>query len=472
MPGPRGWPIIGSLLSLGESPHIALMQIASDYGNVFQIRLGVQNIVVLNGVRALRDALFKQPIAFSGRPRFPSFMKSSQGGKGLAFSSYSEQWRKLRKVVDASLRDFVTDRLFSTEQKITTEASELIRILTNNMKGHVMDAHDDIHVAIGNIIVFALFGKNYSHDDPEFKDLVCLNKQFAQAVTGNGNIADFFPWLQFVPSSIQDQLDTYLEQESSYMKDRLREHYNVYKSSAPRDILDRILSMYEVDEGRASLLKNTDSEKEVIATLSNLFGAGYDTTSKTLYISLVYMIIYPDIQRKVHEEIDRVVGRDRLPKSSDRPSMPFTDAVIQEVLRDSSIAAMGIPHCTVQSTTLYNYHIPKYTPIFVNLWSANHDPESWDEPELFRPERFLSMDCRSLNKSATRKLMAFGVGKRRCPGEQLAQLELFLLFSALMHQCSFEPCQGEIPELKYTVGLSLTLQPYKVYTTIRKSVGQ
>ncbi|XP_002740927.1 cytochrome P450 1A1-like [Saccoglossus kowalevskii] len=464
MPGPRGWPVVGSLFSLGELPHLRLMEMSCTYGNVYQLRLGSQYVVVVNGIRAIKESLLKQSVRFAGRPAFPS-MNFTSKYVGIVFDTYDDMWKYQRKIIDSSLKPF-TSGPTALEEVVTSAAVDVVNNLTNHGNcgnGKQSDPYDDLYTAVGNVTCFVLFGKRYSHDDDNFKKVLYYSKRFVAAITGKGNIVDYLPWMTFAMRKAFAKVADDLSLITRFVGEQIN-HHSSHRDGigSVMDSLIRIRNDSERTEGCA-LKTKTDVER----VLCCLFGAGYENTTSTLYYLILYMIIHPEIQYKVHEEIDRVVSRDRLPTLSDRAKLPYTDAVLQEVIRHASLAPLTVPYSTLKDTDLLGYKIPKDTPIFVNLWSANYDENEWEDPHRFNPDRFLSADGLSVKKSQVAKMVAFGMGKRRCPGEQLAQLQLFLFFAIFMHQCHFEKCEGDNPQLTSVYGLTLRPVPFRVVTKHR-----
>lgn len=161
-----------------------------------------------------------------------------------------------------------------------------------------------------------------------------------------------------------------------------------------------------------------------------------------------------------------MVDRSRLPTIADQPHLPYYTAFIYEVMRFTSFVPVTIPHSTTTDTSINGYPIPKDTIIFVNQWSLNHDPSKWDQPEVFNPQRFLDEDG-MLNKDLTTNVLIFSVGKRRCIGEDLSKIQLFLFTSLLLHQCSFTA--ESIPNMDCQYGLTIKPKAFKVSVTLRDS---
>lgn len=184
----------------------------------------------------------------------------------------------------------------------------------------------------------------------------------------------------------------------------------------------------------------------------------------TLYTWFAPLDRYPDIQKRLQEEVDKVVGRSRLPSIQDQPHLPYVMAFIYEMMRFSSFIPVTIPHCTTANTSINGYPIPKDTVVFINQWSLNHDPKKWDQPEIFNPLRFLDENG-ELNKDVTGNVLIFSMGKRRCIGEELSKMQLFLFTALLTHQCHF--AVEKQPTMDCMYGLSLKPSPFQVAVTLR-----
>jgi len=165
-----------------------------------------------------------------------------------------------------------------------------------------------------------------------------------------------------------------------------------------------------------------------------------------------------------------VVNRQRLPTVADQPSLPYVMAFVYEVLRFSSFVPLTIPHCTTADTTIMGYAVPKDTVVFVNQWSINRDRALWSEPDAFEPQRFLHADG-SLNKDLTSAVLIFSLGKRRCIGEDLSKMQLFLFTSLLVHQCHIRSDPAKPPKIEYIYGLTLKPLPYSIAVELRDDMS-
>ncbi|XP_068964692.1 cytochrome P450 1B1 isoform X1 [Petaurus breviceps papuanus] len=476
-PGPFQWPLIGNAVEVGSIPHLSFTRLARRYGDVFQIRLGSYPVVVLNGERAIRQALVQQGSAFASRPQFPSFQVVSNG-RSLAFSKYSEIWKVQRRVAHGTVRAFSTGQVRSRrvlEQHVLSETRELVMLLVQGSAGGAfLNPCPLTVVAVANVMSAVCFGCRYSHNDKEFCELLSHNERFGRTV-GAGSLVDVLPWLQRFPNPVRTAYRDFQKLNRdfySFVLDKFLKHRSSLKPGAPpRDMMDAFIHTVGKEEespGEAKPGLRLDTDY-VPATVTDIFGASQDTLSTALQWLLILFIRYPKVQARVQEELDRVVGRDRLPSLDDQPHLPYVMAFLYEAMRFSSFIPVTIPHATTTDTSIMGYHIPKDTVVFINQWSVNHDPVKWQNPEDFNPARFLD-NKGFIDKDMASGVMIFSVGKRRCIGEELSKIQLFLFIAILAHQCNFLANPDEDPEMNFSYGLTIKPKSFTINVTLRESM--
>ena len=149
------------------------------------------------------------------------------------------------------------------------------------------------------------------------------------------------------------------------------------------------------------------SENQLLRVAGDLYAVGTETTSNTLIWCIVYMLNYPDVLRKVQAEIDEVLGRHKTPCMRDKQNMPFVEATIMEIQR-ADIVPLGVPHSVLEDVEFRGYAIPKGTTVITNLYTVHRDEKIWDEPDVFRPSRFLDEEGKVLRRE---ELIPFSAGK-------------------------------------------------------------
>lgn len=168
----------------------------------------------------------------------------------------------------------------------------------------------------------------------------------------------------------------------------------------------------------------TDPKMEHVHRWSSvsMYLGGSDTTVSSIMDFFLAMALFPDVQKKAQEELDRVIG-DRLPLTSDKASLPYIEAIVKETHRWHPVAPMGLPHCAVEEDSIDGYRIPKGAFVMTNIWWFTHDPTVYPDPMGFRPERFIETPTHAAEPDP--RNWTFGYGRRVCPGRYIADNALF-----------------------------------------------
>ncbi|XP_036454673.1 cytochrome P450 1A1 [Colossoma macropomum] len=471
-PGPRPWPVVGNLFQMGEQLHLSLTSLRARYGDVFQMKMGSLAVVVLSGHSTIRQALVRQGEAFAGRPDLFTFSAVADGTSMTFSEKYGEAWVLHKKICKNALRTFSQAKAQNSgascllEERISAEALEMVEALREQGEkaGEAgLDPAALLVTSVANVACALCFGKRYGHDDEKFLTVVDINKEVLRLFAA-GNLADFFPIFRYLPSPSLRKLVRYIRRMNGFMEDNIKEHLLTFDKNCIRDITDALIAMCEdrqEDEERAVL---TDSQ--IIHTVIDIFGAGFDTIIAGLQWSLLYLIKFPHIQARIYQEIDDQVGLNSLPRFEDKPKMPYIEAFLYEVFRHASYVPFTIPHCTTENITLNGYFIPKDTCVFINQYQVNHDTEIWGDPESFRPERFLNQFT-YLNKDLAEKVMIFGMGKRRCLGDSFARLEMFVFLTTILQRLRIENVPGQELDLSSCFGLTMKPRPYQIKISSR-----
>ncbi|GFY69207.1 vitamin D 25-hydroxylase [Trichonephila inaurata madagascariensis] len=208
-------------------------------------------------------------------------------------------------------------------------------------------------------------------------------------------------------------------------------------------------------------LKKATLEEVLEDMVGTFFGAGSETVRLTVDWLALTMAAYPEVQKKVQAEIDNVVGRERMPSWDEHEKLPYTEAVIMELLRWRTIIPINVLRYTLWDTTLNGYFIPKDSIVVANLWSVHHNPKYWGaDAETFRPERFLTKDGKQVVKSEY--FIPFSIGKRSCPGESYARTEVFLYFTSIFQKFNVSLPEGKEPDFEGQLGIGLAPKPQEL----------
>jgi len=458
-PGPFPFPIIGNAHKLAaDSRHVDLMAMEKQYGHVFRLYLGSQLVVVVSGANAVKEALVTRSAEFAGRPKVYTGEVYSQG-KAIALADYSRQWRLHRKITVSALKMYINEVL--KQGTVINDEFDLLVKRVQSRNGKPYDITNEIRLAVMNVICALVFGSRYELDDPEFSRFLEMTNGIAKMVA-SGSVVDVFPWLRFFPFKSIGTLKKCCKERDELVGRIYQEHVEANRMQNPRDLTDALLKAKKEAEEEDSSIKGFLTDQHLIFTLTEVFMAGMETTASTLCWALLYLIHHPNIQDMLHQQLDDVIGEDRFADLGDKKSLPFLEATIAETLRISSLIPLSVPHKATVDAALQGYDIPKDTIVLVNLWSLHHDPDIWDDPNDFRPERFLDKDGNFVPPEAD-LFFPFSGGRRGCLGESLARIELFLVLARLLHSFRFENPSGcDLPTLEPNVGIVLMPQPFNI----------
>ncbi|XP_014480546.1 PREDICTED: cytochrome P450 18a1 [Dinoponera quadriceps] len=462
-PGPWGLPITGYLPFLKrQDVHLQFCELAKKYGSIFSLRLGTQNLVVLSDHRLIREAFRRDE--FTGRPH-TAFI-DILGGFGIV-NSEGELWKDQRKFLHDKLRNFGMSHMGaakkSMESRIKHEVDNFLRGLELR-QGAPTEISSALSLSISNVICTIIMGLRFHHGDPQFKRFMDLIHEGFQ-LFGSVAVVNYIPILRHLPfvHRARDKIAQNRVEMAAFLEKIIEEHKVTFNEDNIRDLVDSYLLDIKraKEENRVDQLVYKDNpDRHIQQILGDLFSAGMETIKTTVEWSVILMLHHPKAAKAVQEELDYVVGRSRMPSLEDLPYLPVTEATILEVLRRSSIVPLGTTHAPKGDTTLGGYLIPNGAQVIPLLHAVHMNPQLWDEPESFRPERFLTSEGK-VHKPEF--FMPFGVGRRMCLGDVLARMEVFLFFSSLMHTFDLRLPEGApLPKLKGISGVTMTPEPFKV----------
>ncbi|XP_046421780.1 cytochrome P450 18a1 [Neodiprion pinetum] len=470
-PGPWGLPVVGYLPFLKGDIHLHFGQLAKKYGSMFSARLGSQLVVVLSDYRAIRDTFRREE--FNGRPH-NEFM-NILGGYGIV-NSEGAMWKEQRRFLHDNLRSLGMTYLGAgkktMESKIMREVQSFLRLLSVQ-QGAPTNISTSLGMSISNVICSIIMGVRFHHGDSRFKRFMILIEEGFR-LFGSMVAVNFIPVIRFLPGiqKIRDKIRENRSEMATFFQETVDQHRATFDEGNIRDLVDAYLLEIQKakSEGRdAQLFQGMNHDRQMQQILGDLFSAGMETIKTTLEWAVVLMLHHPEAIRAVQEELDHVVGRSRLPALEDVPFLPITESTILEILRRSSIVPLGTTHATTRDVRLNGFTIPAGTQIVPLLHAVHMDPELWNEPQAFRPERFLSAEGKVTKPEY---FIPFGVGRRMCLGDVLARMELFLFFSSLLHTFDISLPEGaSLPSLRGNAGITVTPDPFKVCLNQRTFEG-
>ncbi|XP_015919927.1 cytochrome P450 2J6 [Parasteatoda tepidariorum] len=453
-PGPYGLPIVGYLPFMAERPYLQFIELSKKYGNIFSINLGYRRLVVLNSADVIKQALLKSE--FLSRPPYGAFTTFKK--ESPFFTSPIHVWQEQRKFVVQSMKDLGLGKS-KIEEHVKDEICAFVEVLKSH-KGKTMNLKVPLAPSMSNNISALVFGQRYQYDHPD-RIRLDQNAEDINKHLGQTGLLQLFPWMRYIPFvKGQQYKEAYsaFESTQNLFSKYIEEHKKTLDSQNIRDYVDRYL--LEMDSRKRNDPKTTFNETTLVDSSMDLFGAGSETVFTSILWCVYIMATYQDIQKRVQKEIMDVIGPDRMAELLDQKSMPFAHATIMEVLRWITIVPLNLLHYTTVDTTLGDYFIPRDTAVIANFWAVHHDPKYWNDPDVFKPERFLSEDGKSVVKPPN--YMPFSLGKRVCPGETMAYMELFLYFVTILQKFDIVFPDGFKPTFDSHPGLTLRPNDYEI----------
>lgn len=383
------------------------------------------------------------------------------------FSSEGDLWEVHRRFLLRNLRDFGFGKS-AMEQLIMDEVTEVISNYNTTQGQPVTNIQKNLRLAFVNGLWTILTSKRFSHDDPKLLKIATNTTERFNEVFEKGMIIVFLPWLRhIIPklSGYQGIRDMREENAETFLGE-VEKHKAAIKEENLNDFIDIYIAEMRKTTDPKSHFYGERAERNLAYILSDLFVAGSESTATTLAWTILYLCKWPEIQKNLQKELDEVTGKLRNVSISDRQNMPYAVALLDEVFRFSSFAPDGVQHRAMGDTIFHGYFIQKGTWIQPNTYWIHMNPKLWKNPEVFKPERFLSMDKKRYVKNEN--MQAFGVGRRQCAGETLARDSIFLFVNNLFlnFNMKFDPKEKE-PGLTTAGGFLRNPQPYGVIMETR-----
>nr|XP_043638517.1 cytochrome P450 93A2-like [Erigeron canadensis] len=451
-PTPFALPIIGHLHLLSPIPHQAFYKLSSRYGPIFRVFLGSKPCFVVCSPEIAKEILKTNENVFVDRATNSTADYIGYGSKGLVFSPYGPYWKFMKKLVMSKLLNGQTlDMLSSVRHQ---EINGFISSISKSAKvGEAMDLGNEMMKLTNNVISIMLMGERCTDMEEGADNVMKLVADLVQAA-GNFNLSDYI-WL-FESLDLQGlgKKVKKLRARFDVMIERIiTEHEEARKHGGEMKDLLHILLDIQQDESMEIKL----SRENIKAFILDIFAAATDTTASTIEWGLSELINHPNIMKKAREEIHQAVGENRLLQESDIPNLPYLQAIVKETLR----LHPGAPVIARQSTedsTVVGYHIPAKTHIFINVWALGRDPNHWENPHEFRPERFQEKENELDVRGQHFHMLPFGSGRRMCPGISLAKFMVHTTLGTMIQCFDWKAGKdGNLPRVDMKEGFGLTL---------------
>ncbi|XP_075043073.1 cytochrome P450 2C11-like isoform X2 [Mixophyes fleayi] len=407
--------------------------------------MGQNPVVLLCGYDVVKEALIDCGEEFGARGHMPLVDRMTSGGHGV-IGSNGERWKQLRRFTLMTLRNFGVGKR-GIEERIQEEAELLTEEFRKN-NGQPLDPTSYFGKAVSNVICSVVFGDRFDYENKTFLRMLDLfDVNFKWFSSFWGQMYNIFPKVVEKMPGPNKEFTKNIDDIHKFIAERVKMHKETLDPSSPRDFIDTFLIKMEQEKDTPQSEFHIDA---IVNTTFDMISAGTETVALTLRYGFMILLKHPDVEERIHKEIDHVIGRNRAPCMDDRSSMPYIDAVIHEIQRFIDLIPLALAHKVTRDLYFRNFFIPKDTTVYPMLGSVLRDPKLFKYPDQFNPGNFLDDKGKFCRNDG---FMPFSSGKRICLGEGLARMELFLFFTTILQNFSLRS-PVDIEEIDLTPQIS------------------
>ncbi|XP_050378299.1 cytochrome P450 71AU50-like [Argentina anserina] len=450
-PGPRGFPIIGNLLMLGEFPHVDLHRLAQKHGDIMYLRLGLVPTIIVSSPQAAELFLKTHDLAFATRPPHEAAKHISYGQRNLSYAEYGSYWRTIRKMCTLELLSNHKINSFKSMRK-----EELDLFINFIREASCYRATVDLSAKVSSLNAAMtcrlVFGKKYMDKEFDEKGFQAWIHE-GMHLAGTPNFGDYLPFLApFDLQGLTKRMKAVSKVFDDFFEKIIDEHIeSQFNQERNKDFVDVMLGFMGSNESEYKI-----ERANIKAIILDMVSGGIDTSATAIEWTLAELMRHPRVMKKVQKELEDVVGMERMVDESDLEKLEYLNMVVKENLRLHPVAPLLIPHAAIEDCTVNGFHIPEKSHVIVNVWAVGRDPSAWTDPDMFIPERFdgSNIDLRGRDF----QLLPFGSGRRGCPGMHLGLTVVLLVVAQLVHCFDWELPDNMLPtELDMTEEFGLTV---------------
>ncbi|KAF9456706.1 cytochrome P450 [Collybia nuda] len=462
-PGPPADPVIGHLrLIHPENQQTLFYQWGKTYGDVMYLHVFGRSLVVLNSVQAAVDLLEKRGANYSDRPHILPF-EIMGWTSALTLLRYGKRFQRHRRMFQIFLDPSKCLDYQSVQRR---EARVLLRNLMRNSNSR----ETFLRQFSTAIIIRIVHGHQITSDnDPYVQIALATGYAISNAGPPGNTAVDLFPFLQHLPAWFPGAYYASFARKHKFTIDTLHDYP-----------LEQVLNQMAEGKANTSFLSTQLEERDrdgtnypntiedIKGAAGTMYCAGADTTWSTISIFFLAMVLNPECQARAQQEIESVVGPDRLPEFEDRPSLPYVECLMQEAFRWNSAVPTGIPHRSLEDDIYNGMFIPKGSIIIPNQRGMTLDENVYRDPTTFNPSRYLPEP----EGNAEPYPNVFGFGRRICPGRYLADASVWIAIASVLATLDISKAVDSngkeiIPEVAFTSGItSLTFLSEAIHTHI------
>ncbi|XP_047148080.1 cytochrome P450 82A4-like [Vigna umbellata] len=460
------WPIIGHLLLLTRSkaPHKTLGALAEKYGPIFTIQLGSKKTVVINNWEIAKECFTTNDTVISSRPKLVAVELMGYNTAMFGFAPYGPYWRELRKITSSEI---ISSRRVDQLQHVrVAELQDSIKELYNlwrRQKGEsgyaLVELKQWFSHLVFNMILRMVDGKRYfdgeNSDDEKAQRFVKAVEEFVRLL-GLFAVGDAIPWLRWLDFGGHEKaMKETAEELYSILDEKVEEHRQKKglgeKVDEFQDFIDTMISLFD---GRT--IGGFDGDTLTKSTVLSVISGGTDTTNTTLTWAISLILANSSVLKKVKNELDIQIGKEKLVSVSDISKLTYLQAIVKETLRLYPAGPLLAPREFTENCTLSGYNIKKGTRLITNAWKIQTDSNVWEDPLEFKPERFLTTHKDVEMKGRHFELLPFGSGRRMCPGVSFGLQMVHFVLASFLHSFEILSPSPDPIDMTETFGLTNT----------------
>ncbi|PRQ38938.1 putative 4-hydroxyphenylacetaldehyde oxime monooxygenase [Rosa chinensis] len=438
-PSPPKLPIIGNLHQFtqsGSSLHQNLWRLSQKYGPLMLLHMGRRPTLIISSAEAAKQTLKDNDLHCCSRPASLGSRRLTFNYLDIAFSPYGEYWREIRKIC---VHEIFSAKGVESYRSIREE--EVVKMIDSfsdaSASSSPVNLTEKLFALMSSIIFRIVFGTSFQGSDLEHERFLRVLLDSRDMLTGFSSCAaDFFPpcigWIIDRVSGKHREFDRVSREVHRFFQQAIDDHLKPGRTQQEHeDIVDVLLKMVkkQTEIGAAHLGHNN-----IKAVLLDLFLGGVDTTATAMVWAMAELATNIRVMKKAQEEIRNCIGNKGKATEIDTEQLQYLKMIVKETLRLHPSGPLLLPRETMSHFKVLSYDVDPKTTIFVNDWAISRDPEFWNDPEKFIPERF---DDRSVDfKGQHFDFLPFGAGRRICPGIYMAATTMELILAKLL--CCFD----------------------------------
>lgn len=432
--------------------HRMYHRLSQKYGPIISLRFGIRRVVVVSSSKAAEECFTKIDVVLANRPYVLVGKYLCYNYSTMVAAPYGDHWRNLRRI--SAIELFSSSRL-NTFQGIRQDE---VKQLLMRLRGSSSSSTDDNRAGFTKVELKSMFfdlalnnimrmvaGKRYNgggagneKEAKEFRELM----EDGFSIGGVSHPVDFFPIMEWIGGrnfvtkvkDIGERMDRFLQSLIDEIQGKTQ--------SGTTTMVHHLLSLQQAEP-------QYYTDQIIKGLIQVVLFAGADTSAITLEWAMSNLLNNPHVLNKARAEIDSEIGQDKLLDEADIPKLPYLRCIILETLRLNPAAPLLIPHMASADCKISGYDVPRDTVLIVNAWAIHRDPELWDDPTSFKPERFENGEAESS------KMMPFGLGRRVCPGVGLAQRSVGLTLGSLIQCFEWERVSEEAVDMREGGGTTM-----------------